>query len=151
MTSICAVRVTQRPMLGEQDLPFQSHTEALRLDITDVSRCAMKNKLLQRGSHAIGGTARQVPLELAPMASARTLNKSQQPGASLAFISQQVRAQQTHESAQERCQAHRSTSPPKSAWPGVSTALTTCPLYRMDVYLAEMVIPRSFSSTLLSM
>ena len=39
----------------------------------------------------------------------------------------------------------RSTSPPKSAWPGVSTMLILVSLYRMAVFLARMVMPRSRS------
>jgi hypothetical protein len=35
----------------------------------------------------------------------------------------------------------RSTSPPKSAWPGVSTMLILTPPHRMDVFLARMVMP----------
>ena len=45
----------------------------------------------------------------------------------------------------------RSTSPPKSAWPGVSTALNTQSRQGNDVYLELMVMPRSFSRALLSM
>lgn len=37
--------------------------------------------------------------------------------------------------------AYRSTSPPKSAWPGVSTTLSVWPLYWNEVYLLEMVMP----------
>ena len=37
------------------------------------------------------------------------------------------------------------------AWPGVSTAFNICPLKDIDVYLEDIVIPLSFSSTLLSM
>mmetsp|Transcript_2432 Transcript_2432/g.10110 ORF Transcript_2432/g.10110 Transcript_2432/m.10110 type:complete len:216 (+) Transcript_2432:1487-2134(+) len=44
----------------------------------------------------------------------------------------------------------RSTSPPKSAWPGVSTALNTQSRHGKDVYLLLMVMPRSFSRSLLS-
>jgi hypothetical protein len=40
----------------------------------------------------------------------------------------------------------RSTSPPKSACPGVSTALSTHARHGNDVYLDEMVMPRSLSS-----
>ena len=39
----------------------------------------------------------------------------------------------------------RSTSPPKSAWPGVSTMLILVPPYWMAVFLARMVMPRSRS------
>ncbi len=39
----------------------------------------------------------------------------------------------------------RSTSPPKSAWPGVSTMLTFTPLCRTAVFLARMVMPFSRS------
>lgn len=45
----------------------------------------------------------------------------------------------------------RSTSPPKSAWPGVSMMLIFVPLYMTDVFLDRMVIPRSFSRALESM
>ena len=44
----------------------------------------------------------------------------------------------------------RSTSPPKSAWPGVSITLILQPLYSMATFFAKMVIPRSRSSSLLS-
>ena len=37
----------------------------------------------------------------------------------------------------------RSTSPPKSAWPGVSTMLIFTSPYWMAVFLARMVMPRS--------
>ena len=37
----------------------------------------------------------------------------------------------------------RSTSPPKSAWPGVSTKLILTPFHVTDAALARMVIPRS--------
>ena len=39
----------------------------------------------------------------------------------------------------------RSTSPPKSAWPGVSTMLIFTSPYWMAVFLARMVMPRSRS------
>ena len=39
----------------------------------------------------------------------------------------------------------RSTSPPKSAWPGVSTILTCTPSKSTAVFLARIVMPRSFS------
>src|SRR5690606_16411592 len=42
----------------------------------------------------------------------------------------------------------RSTSPPKSAWPGVSTILMRVPFQTIDVFLARMVIPRSRSRSL---
>ena len=42
----------------------------------------------------------------------------------------------------------RSTSPPKSAWPGVSTILILISLYITAVFLDKMVIPRSRSSAL---
>jgi hypothetical protein len=45
----------------------------------------------------------------------------------------------------------RSTSPPKSAWPGVSTMLMRASFQRSEVTLARMVMPRSFSSALESM
>src|SRR5579872_6351684 len=41
----------------------------------------------------------------------------------------------------------RSTSPPKSAWPGVSTMLILPPAKLMAVFLARMVMPRSRSSS----
>ena len=41
----------------------------------------------------------------------------------------------------------RSTSPPKSAWPGVSTMLMRVPFQVMAVNLARMVMPRSRSSS----
>ena len=44
----------------------------------------------------------------------------------------------------------RSTSPPKSAWPGVSTMLMRVSFQRMEVHLARMVMPRSRSRSLLS-
>jgi hypothetical protein len=44
----------------------------------------------------------------------------------------------------------RSTSPPKSAWPGVSTMLMRVPFHSTEVALARMVIPRSRSRSLLS-
>ena len=42
----------------------------------------------------------------------------------------------------------RSTSPPKSAWPGVSTMLSRTPCQATEVHLARMVMPRSRSSSL---
>ena len=45
----------------------------------------------------------------------------------------------------------RSTSPPKSAWPGVSTMLMWVPSYSMAQFFARMVMPRSFSRSLESM
>ena len=39
----------------------------------------------------------------------------------------------------------RSTSPPKSAWPGVSTMLILMPLYMMAVFFERIVMPRSRS------
>src|ERR1035437_9472537 len=45
----------------------------------------------------------------------------------------------------------RSTSPPKSLWPGVSTMLILMLWYRMPVILARMVMPRSRSRSLESM
>ena len=45
----------------------------------------------------------------------------------------------------------RSTSPPKSACPGVSTMLILTPFQRTAVFLARMVMPRSRSSGLESM
>src|ERR1700679_2511439 len=45
----------------------------------------------------------------------------------------------------------RSTSPPKSAWPGVSTMLMRMPSQSTLVHLARMVMPRSRSRSLESM
>ncbi len=45
----------------------------------------------------------------------------------------------------------RSTSPPKSAWPGVSTMLILTPFHSTAVHLARMVMPRSRSRSLRSM
>ena len=42
----------------------------------------------------------------------------------------------------------RSTSPPKSAWPGVSTMLTRMSFHTTEVALARMVMPRSRSRSL---
>ena len=42
----------------------------------------------------------------------------------------------------------RSTSPPKSAWPGVSTMLMRVPCQTTEVALARMVMPRSRSRSL---
>ncbi len=42
----------------------------------------------------------------------------------------------------------RSTSPPKSAWPGVSTMLMRVSFQSTEVALARMVMPRSFSRSL---
>ena len=42
----------------------------------------------------------------------------------------------------------RSTSPPKSAWPGVSTMLTRASFHTTEVALARMVMPRSRSRSL---
>ena len=42
----------------------------------------------------------------------------------------------------------RSTSPPKSAWPGVSTMLMRAPRHSTEVHLARMVMPRSRSRSL---
>ena len=39
----------------------------------------------------------------------------------------------------------RSTSPPKSAWPGVSTMLSVIPSQTTDMFLARIVMPFSFS------
>ena len=39
----------------------------------------------------------------------------------------------------------RSTSPPKSAWPGVSTILIRVSFHAIDAAFAMIVIPRSFS------
>src|ERR1043166_4699259 len=45
----------------------------------------------------------------------------------------------------------RSTSPPKSWWPGVSMMLIFVPLYVTEVFLARIVMPRSRSRSLESM
>ncbi len=45
----------------------------------------------------------------------------------------------------------RSTSPPKSAWPGVSTMLTRVSFHCTEAALARMVMPRSRSRSLESM
>ena len=45
----------------------------------------------------------------------------------------------------------RSTSPPKSAWPGVSMMLILMPSYETEAFLARIVMPRSRSSSLVSM
>src|SRR3954452_16002318 len=45
----------------------------------------------------------------------------------------------------------RSTSPPKSAWPGVSTMLSFTPPWRTAVFLARIVIPFSRSRSIESM
>ncbi len=45
----------------------------------------------------------------------------------------------------------RSTSPPKSAWPGVSRMLMRTPFQPTAQFFAEMVMPRSRSSSMLSM
>ena len=45
----------------------------------------------------------------------------------------------------------RSTSPPKSAWPGVSMMLIFVSLYTTAVFLERIVIPRSLSISLESM
>ena len=42
----------------------------------------------------------------------------------------------------------RSTSPPKSAWPGVSMTLILMPWYSMEMFLARIVMPRSRSWSL---
>src|SRR4051812_31868275 len=45
----------------------------------------------------------------------------------------------------------RSTSPPKSAWPGVSTMFSLTPLWRTAVFLARIVMPFSRSRSIESM
>ena len=45
----------------------------------------------------------------------------------------------------------RSTSPPKSTWPGVSTMLMRVSFHTTEVALARMVMPRSFSRSVESM
>ena len=45
----------------------------------------------------------------------------------------------------------RSTSPPKSAWPGVSTMLMRVSFQTTEAALARMVMPRSRSRSLESM
>src|SRR5262245_26782524 len=42
----------------------------------------------------------------------------------------------------------RSTSPPKSAWPGVSTMLMRVPFHVTDVHFDRIVMPRSRSRSL---
>ena len=62
----------------------------------------------------------------------------------------------TKSTTESTIESTRSTSPPKSAWPGVSTILMrqSCPsgaLQPMAVFLARIVMPRSFSISPLSM
>jgi len=57
----------------------------------------------------------------------------------------------TSSSTESTIDRTRSTSPPKSAWPGVSTMLMRQPCQVMAVFLARMVMPRSRSSSLESM
>jgi hypothetical protein len=45
----------------------------------------------------------------------------------------------------------RSTSPPKSAWPGVSTMLSLTPRWRTAVFFARIVMPFSRSRSIESM
>ena len=45
----------------------------------------------------------------------------------------------------------RSTSPPKSEWPGVSTMLSFTPRWRTEVFLARIVMPFSRSRSIESM
>src|SRR5690606_3272033 len=56
----------------------------------------------------------------------------------------------TRISTESTIDSTRSTSPPKSACPGVSTMLMRLPFHLMAVFLARMVMPRSFSWSLLS-
>src|SRR5690606_1915238 len=56
----------------------------------------------------------------------------------------------TSSSTESTIDSTRSTSPPKSACPGVSTMLMRLPCQVMAVFLARMVMPRSFSWSLLS-
>ena len=56
----------------------------------------------------------------------------------------------TRISTESTIDSTRSTSPPKSAWPGVSTMLMRLPCQVIAVFLARMVMPRSFSWSLLS-
>src|SRR6266404_2433060 len=57
-------------------------------------------------------------------------------------------AASTNTSAPSTILRIRSTSPPKSAWPGVSTMLMRVWCQRIDVALAKMVMPRSRSRSL---
>ena len=56
----------------------------------------------------------------------------------------------TRISTESTIDSTRSTSPPKSAWPGVSTMLMRLPCQVMAVFLDRIVMPRSFSWSLLS-
>ena len=56
----------------------------------------------------------------------------------------------TRISTESTIDSTRSTSPPKSAWPGVSTMLMRLPFQVMAVFLDRIVMPRSFSWSLLS-
>src|SRR6185295_2053020 len=57
-------------------------------------------------------------------------------------------AASTRTSAPSTMLRMRSTSPPKSAWPGVSTMLMRVSFQRIEVALARMVMPRSRSRSL---
>src|SRR5215211_5031235 len=57
-------------------------------------------------------------------------------------------AASTRTSAPSTILRMRSTSPPKSAWPGVSTMLMRVPCQSIEVTLARMVMPRSRSRSL---
>src|SRR5688572_30557954 len=57
----------------------------------------------------------------------------------------------TSSSTLSTMESTRSTSPPKSAWPGVSTMLMWVPSYCTAQFLARMVMPRSRSRSLESM
>src|SRR5690606_30848822 len=54
----------------------------------------------------------------------------------------------TSSSTPSTMESARSTSPPKSAWPGVSTMLMRVPWYSTAQFFARMVIPRSRSMSL---
>ncbi len=54
-------------------------------------------------------------------------------------------AASTSRSAPSAIISVRSTSPPKSEWPGVSTMLIFTPFQRTEVFFARMVMPRSRS------
>src|SRR5690606_6550780 len=56
----------------------------------------------------------------------------------------------TSTSTESTIDSTRSTSPPKSACPGVSTMLIRLPFQLMAVFLDRIVMPRSFSWSLLS-
>ena len=57
----------------------------------------------------------------------------------------------TSSSTESTIDSTRSTSPPKSAWPGVSTMLMRYSPQRIAVFLARIVMPRSRSRSFESM